>query len=146
MTRLARFGVTGAAATSLNVLILWLLVTKFGVWYLGASIVAFSLSLACNFTLQKVWAFSASCSGQPATQLVQFLSFNLVAMLLNTAILYIAVECFRLSAVVGQLVNSAILALMSYRAYRWIFSSTQHSSNPAAAPKVPNAVVRPSTL
>lgn len=128
MQRIGRFGVTGVTATLLNLLLLWLLVAKLGAWYLPASVFAFSLSLGGNFLLQKVWTFGAARRGKSAIQLAQFIIFNLLAMLLNTVILYVAVESLGVSYLVGQLGCSAVLATMSYCAYRWIFRSNEEMS------------------
>ena len=140
MRRLAQFLATGATATSLNLFILWLLVAKLDVWYVGASVLAFLLSLSVNFVLQKVWAFAARDCGRPDRHFAQFLAFNLLAMLLNTAIVYTAVEKLRLSPTVGQLAGSAILALMSYLAYSWIFRSREQVSSLGFAATVPYAM------
>ena len=122
-----RFLVAGAAATLLNLFLLWLLSAGFRLWYLTASVIAFSIALICNFAVQKLWAFQSMQFGTAGTQLLHFIGVNLFTLALNTAILYSLVERMGISYLLAQIVSSAVISGISYGAYRHIFRPAQAS-------------------
>jgi len=123
----ARFLLTGTAATLLNLLLLWLLTARLGLWYLTASVLAFSVALICNFTFQKFWAFGAADMWGAHAQLLQFIAVNLFNLALNTAFLYILVDRLTVPYLTAQIVSSLLISANSFCAYRWIFQSVQTS-------------------
>jgi putative flippase GtrA len=124
-SRVVRFVVTGAGATVLNILLLWLLCGCLGMPYLPASVLSFSTALTCNFAVQKIWTFGASGVAGVHVQWAQFVAANLFNLSLNTAILYMLVERLAVSYLVAQIMSSALISANSYCAYRRIFQDAQ---------------------
>lgn len=120
-----RFLATGACATLLNVVLLWLLCGGLGMPYLPASVLSFSTALLCNFAVQKIWTFSAAGAARVGAQGVQFIATNVFNLALNTGILYLLVERLAVSYLIAQILSSAMVAANSYCAYRWIFHDAQ---------------------
>ncbi|HEX3664215.1 MAG TPA: GtrA family protein [Rhizomicrobium sp.] len=123
LKRVARFAVIGTGATLLNLLLLWLFVAMLDMSYIEGSILAFVIALFCNFLCQKIWTFAsprprARCAH---AQLIQFAVVNLFKLSLNTALVYLMVGIGGMAYLVGQSVSSAVIAVESYYAYRWIF-------------------------
>lgn len=117
----ARFFLIGGSATILNIILLWLLAGPLRQWYLGASVVSYSVCIAYNFALQKVWAFSGT-GGSILKQLPQFIGINLLCLLLNTVMLCILVNITNLPVVLCQVTASLAICGLSFLAYRRIFS------------------------
>jgi putative flippase GtrA len=100
--------------------LLWLLARQLGIWYLGASVVSYSVCIAYNFALQRVWAFN-STGRSILKQLPQFVGVNLLGLMLNTVVLYILVESTELPLILCQAVSSLAICGLSFMAYRRIF-------------------------
>ncbi|MBV9572237.1 MAG: GtrA family protein [Alphaproteobacteria bacterium] len=122
VTAVVRFAITGATATMFNLLLLWLLTEKIGIWRVPASALSFALALVFNFALQKGWAFASPLIKDAQTQLLQFVAVNFVNLTLNTAIYAVLVENDLAPSMVAQLIGSAMTAVNSFFWYRWIFA------------------------
>ena len=102
-------------------MILWLLSSVLGVWYLAASIASYVLAMAYNFFLQRAWTFSGG-SGSVMSHAFLFAAANLLGLAINTAIVYLFVETMGLWYLAAQAVASVLVAVQSFFAYRWIFA------------------------
>jgi putative flippase GtrA len=112
--------ISGGSATFFNIVLLWLFVGPLGLRYLGASILSYSVCIACNFALQRVWAFDGA-GGSVLKQLPQFVAVNLFGLMLNTAMLYMLVETTGVPVVLCQAMSSLAICGLSFLAYRRIF-------------------------
>lgn len=117
---LGRFLLVGGSGALLNLLLLWLFASVFGLWYLASSVAGYCIAMGYNFLLQRLWAFRA-IAGSVVSQLPYFVLINLLGLLLNTAILYLLVEELGIWYLAGQAAASLVVAGQSFFAYRWIF-------------------------
>jgi putative flippase GtrA len=83
-----RFIVAGGTAAFVNLLILYIAADILGIWYLVASIFAFSTAVIVSFLLQKYFAFRDGRQEQSRKQFVYFLLVTLVNIVLNTTLVY----------------------------------------------------------
>lgn len=115
-----RFLVGGGTATLLNLCLLWILINKAGLWYLGAAVLSYSLSTCYNFALQRVWAFDGT-QGALVRQFPLFAITSAIGLSVNSAFLFTFVEISGISPVLSQAVASSIVSFFSFFAYRRIF-------------------------
>ena len=120
--RVFRFLFSGGTALCADLVLLYLLTSVLGIWYLASAIVAFVLSVGVNFGLQKFWTFGdRSRAGLPA-QIGAYLLLVVANLALNTLIVYALVERAGLRYLVAQIASSVLIAIGNFFAYqRFIF-------------------------
>ena len=119
--RLARFFIVGGSAALLNLFVIYLCTSVFGLWYLASSVISFTVALVYNFSLQKLWTFDAAGSGY-TRQFSLFASVSAMNLLFNTILMYTFVDLLGFWYLVAQLLTSFILAFESYFLYKHIFA------------------------
>lgn len=117
--RMIRYLISGGTAAASNVIFLFLLVQYGGMYYLYASILAFVMSIAVSFTLQKFWTFRDDPLHDMHRQFVRYLIVILFSLALNTALIYFFVEVTALWYVVAQVLTTAVIAVINYFFYRY---------------------------
>lgn len=121
--RLARFVISGGTATAVNLGTLFILTHFFGVWYIYSSIAAFAVSFFVSFSLQKLWTFGNTALDKVHVQATKFLAIILVALGINTLLIYIFVEYMHAHYLLGQLVSGLFIAIINYFSYKHIVFS-----------------------
>lgn len=114
----AKYIFSGGMATITNLLILYVLVEFLGVHYLIASTAAFVVSIAVSFTMQKFWTFEDSSKDNIHAQFAFYLAVVLFNLALNTFLVYASVEWLHIWYFMAQFIAGAIIALISFFAYR----------------------------
>ncbi|TSC63498.1 MAG: hypothetical protein Athens041674_65, partial [Parcubacteria group bacterium Athens0416_74] len=135
--RLARFVISGGTATAVNLGTLFVLTHFFGVWYIYSSIAAFAVSFFVSFSLQKLWTFGDTALDKVHVQATKFLAVILVALGINTMLIYAFVEYMHAHYLLGQLVSGLFIAVINYFSYKHIVFSQSHTDSiaPAATPR-----------
>ena len=119
--QIIRFLITGTLTASINLTALYLLTEYAGIWYIYSSILAFAVAFSFNFTLQKYWVFQSGEHTKIPRQLPLHLGVALVNLVINTILLYLLVEYVHVWYVLAQAIASAIIAVETFFALRWIF-------------------------
>jgi len=137
LMRLARFVISGGTATAVNLGTLFVLTHFFGVWYIYSSIAAFAVSFFVSFSLQKLWTFGDTALDKVHVQATKFLVVILVALGVNTMLIYAFVEYMHAHYLLGQLVSGLFIAVINYFSYKHIVFSQQYADTiaPAATPR-----------
>lgn len=117
--RLIRYLISGGTAAASNVIFLFLLVQYGGMYYLYASILAFMMSIAVSFTMQKFWTFRDDPLHDMHRQFARYLIVILFSLALNTALIYFFVEVTALWYVLAQIFTTAVIAVVNYFFYRY---------------------------
>lgn len=116
--RLVRYLISGGTAAASNLAFLFLLVHFFEVYYLYASVIAFILSIAVSFTMQKFWTFQDSLLHDVRMQFGRYLVVLVANLVLNTLLMYVFVEYLGWWYVYAQVVATGIVAIVGYFGYR----------------------------
>lgn len=116
--RLVRYLISGGTAAASNLAFLFLLVHFGGVYYLYASILAFIMSIAVSFTMQKFWTFRDKPLHDVHAQFTRYVAVVLSNLLINTAIIYLLVEKAGIWYLLAQLSATAVIAVTGYFGYR----------------------------
>ncbi|MBX4199197.1 bifunctional glycosyltransferase family 2/GtrA family protein [Candidatus Parcubacteria bacterium] len=117
----AFFLVAGAIGAGTNILLLYILTSVFGFWYILSATASFMIALGVSFYLQKFWAFADASRERLPGQVFTYLLVGLLNLAANDAILYILVERLRMHYVLAQACASAIIAVWSFFAYKRLF-------------------------
>jgi putative flippase GtrA len=109
---------SGGMAAVTNLSALYLLVEFLGVHYLVASILSFIVSIAVSFIMQKFWTFEDSSRDTIHAQFAIYTVVVLINLVLNTFLVYAFVEWLSIWYFAAQFLAAAIIALVSFFAYR----------------------------
>ncbi|SPT53294.1 GtrA-like protein [Actinomyces bovis] len=113
INQFARFLVVGGLSFSVDyslfVLLYWL-----GVPYLVASAVSFTISLVLNYALSRRYVFDTNEGVNLAREFTAYVSLNIVALGLNTLVLYLCTNLGGASPFVGKVVATAIVLVYNF--------------------------------
>lgn len=119
---ITRFLISGTTTAMVSLAVLYTLTEYAHVWYLASSVIAFCISYAVNFTLQKFWTFKNKGLRAIQRQLPLHLSLAIFNLALNTAILYALVEWGDMWYLLAQVLAALIIAIESFFISKKIFS------------------------
>lgn len=110
----AKFGIVGVIAFCIDYGLFLLMTYVFGVNYLVASAISFTISTVFNFVASMRYVF-AGREGQTRTQqFVIFFVLSLMGLGLNQLILWISVDMLAWLAWIGKLVATAIVMVFNF--------------------------------
>lgn len=127
--RLVRYLISGGTAAASNLIFLFILVHFFAVHYLWASVIAFIMSVAVSFTMQKFWTFQDTKMQGTSMQFGRYLVVMLVNLALNTLLMYLFVEKFGLWYLLAQFITTALVAIVGYFGYKHFVFRTRPSAH-----------------
>jgi putative flippase GtrA len=113
-----KFGLVGLSSTVIDWGI-YLILTRFlGVFYLMAKILSFSIAVINSYIWNRRWTFR---SNDPAKlrQFIKFLTISLVGLVLNSLIMYLAVEHLKLADIYGLVLATAIVTIWNFLANKF---------------------------
>ena len=113
-----KFGIVGASSTVIDWGIYLLLTRLFGVFYLMAKILSFGVAVLNSYIWNRRWTFR---SNDPAKlrQFIKFLTISIVGVVLNTLIMFIAVDKFKLHDIYGLVLATAIVMIWNFLANKF---------------------------
>ncbi len=115
-----KYAIAGGIAVAANLVVLYVFTDLLGVWYVASSGIAFCVSLAAGFSLQKFWTFRDPSMRRIKRQMAMYLGVGILNLILGPALLYVLVETFALWYLAAQLVVMVLLAGESYLINRFI--------------------------
>ena len=107
------FFLIGLVSTGIDVALLYFFTTDFGIWYLASATASYTCGMAVNFLLNKYLNFHDT-SRRYAGQFLSFALISLSSLALTLAILYLAVEVFSHSYLVGKGIAVVAAFLWNY--------------------------------
>jgi dolichol-phosphate mannosyltransferase len=119
--QLVRFGVVGASGYVVNLGVFALAVHVAAIDYRIAAVLAFLVSIANNFWLNRHWTFAAR-GGHAGFQAARFLTVSVAAFLLSYVVLLVLVEGAGLPEVPAQAVAIVTATPLSFLGQKlWSF-------------------------
>lgn len=109
-----RYIISGGSAAAVNFILLWVFTEFLGLWYLLSLIIASIISASLTFALQKFWTFENPSMERVHVQMPQYVALALINLALNSAALYVLVEYAHMWYLAGQVICSAVLAVMNF--------------------------------
>jgi putative flippase GtrA len=115
-----KFGLVGVSNTLITLAVYTLLLKVFGVWYLAASAIGFTLGAVNGFLLNRRWTFRGHV-GDALTP-VRWAVVQGSGLGLNEALLFAFVSGARLDKLLGQVCATAIVTVITFAVNRaWTF-------------------------
>ena len=109
-----KYIISGGTAAVVDLGLLYIFTDIVGLWYLLAAVIAFVFGLFTSFSMHKFWTFRESSLHRLKKQFVFFTSLALVNLILNTFLMYIAVEMLGIWYLGAQFVIMGLLAVMNF--------------------------------
>lgn len=111
--RMVRFIITGIFAFLTTLFLLYVFTEWFSLWYLYSATVAYAISIAISFALQKFWTFKNGTSTATRAQFVRFLFLNIINIGLNACGVYLLTE-LGLWYIASEFLVALLIALSSF--------------------------------
>ncbi|MGN6187464.1 MAG: GtrA family protein [Conexibacter sp.] len=112
--QLGRFAAVGASGYVVNLAVFSAAVHLLGIDYKIAAVIAFLVSVANNFWLNRHWTFEDARAGHAGFQAARFLTVSVVAFLFSYAVLLALVEGAHLPKVLAQAVAIVTATPLSF--------------------------------
>jgi putative flippase GtrA len=120
VVQFVKFGIVGVSNTLLTFAVYTLLLKVFGVWYLAASAIGFTLGATNGFLLNRRWTFREHV-GDALTP-VRWAIVQGCGLSVNEGLLYLFVHDARLDKLLAQAFATAVVTVSTFFANRaWTF-------------------------
>jgi putative flippase GtrA len=120
LVQFIKFGIVGISNTLLTLAVYTVLLKVFGVWYLAASAIGFTVGAINGFLLNRRWTFRGHV-GDAFTP-VRWGIVQCSGLALNEGLLYLFVHGGRLDKLLAQACATAIVTVLTFFANRaWTF-------------------------
>lgn len=119
-----KYIISGGAATTVNLGLLYILTNFLRIWYVFSAAIAYLCAFLVSFTLQKFWTFNNSALKQIHTQFMIYVGFVSFNMTLNSLLIYFIVETTGVYYLIAQIGIGILMALWSFAFYRILFTKT----------------------
>ena len=116
--KLIRYLISGGTAALVNFTTLFILVQFIYMHYLSASILAFVVSIAVSFAMQKFWTFRDKLVHDIHMQFSRYVVVISSSLLINTTLVYLMVEKLHTWYLLAQVIATLIIAVINFFAYR----------------------------
>jgi len=103
-----KFGIVGVSNTFINLLLLYLLTSVVGIYYLISAIIAFVVANLNSFVLNKTWTFRENLKKNFFKKYVKFFVVSLNSLIIDLAALYLFTEVFHLYYMFSQAIAIAL--------------------------------------
>lgn len=111
---IVRYIIGGGASAGVNFSFLYFFNYILGIYYLTASIMAFTIAFFVSWTFHKFLTFRDHSTENMRKQGALYLLVSLFGLSLNTLILYISVDIFHLPVLVGAVIAGGLTACCTF--------------------------------
>ena len=119
----AKYYTVGASGVLVNLGILYFLTEFVGLWYFLSYVIAISISITSNFTLNRFWTFRDAINSQKTVVMyIKFTSVSLVGMGIQLGSVYLFVEILSIYYMMAALISIGIAGGINFIINRrWTF-------------------------
>lgn len=126
--QLIRYLISGSIAATVDLSLLYIFTDLLGWWYLFSATLAFILSFFVSFFLQKFWTFRDNNREAIYQQMTLYFILALVNIALNTFLMYLLVDLFKIWYIFSQIIAAGLIACESFILYKFfIFSEKKEA-------------------
>lgn len=117
-----KFGIVGFSGLLIDFALTWLLKEKARISPYVANAVGFIVAASSNWYLNRIWSFESQNS-HLMEEYVAFLLVSLLGLLINTAVLFVGINKFKLNFYVAKAVAIAVTTFWNFFAnYYYTFA------------------------
>lgn len=121
--QLIRYGVVVAIVTPIDVGGYILLKSQFGVYYVLAAAISFSVSLLVNCLISIAWVFTGETGRQRRTDIAIFLIIGIVGLGLTSLLVYLFTDFAHINYIVSKLIALVLVFGWSFGSRRYLLRS-----------------------
>lgn len=113
-----KFGIVGVSSTVIDWGIYLLLTRIFGIYYLMAKILSFGVAVLNSYIWNRRWTFRSN-DPQKLRQFIKFLTISIVGLVLNSTIMFIAVDKLKYHDIIGLVLATGIVTIWNFLANKF---------------------------
>ncbi|MFA6492789.1 MAG: GtrA family protein [Patescibacteria group bacterium] len=113
-----KFGLVGVSSTIIDWGIFYFLNLTFGIYYLTAKVLSFSVAVINSFVWNRRWTFRSTDPNRNR-EFTKFLIIALVGLFINALIMYLAVSIFHTRKIVGLIFSTGIVTFWNFLANKF---------------------------
>ncbi|WP_314065908.1 GtrA family protein [uncultured Vagococcus sp.] len=113
--------VMGGFTTAINILVFWVFNAILGMNYSIATIIAWIVSVLFAYVSNKLYVFESKnrTLNTLIREIVSFVSFRLLSLLMDLAVMYICVSLFDMNALMAKIVANIVVLVANYAFSKW---------------------------
>lgn len=116
---LARFGVSGLLAAASLFAAIYVLTDLLGLWYVASAALAWVISMAVSFALQRGWTFRQRGREGARGQIVSFIALGLFNAGANAGLMYLLVDRAHVNYLAAQFLLAVVIAAWNFLVMRY---------------------------
>ena len=116
-----KYGISGTITTFINLYLLKVFI-DFGMYYILANIISYTISVVVNYILNQRYVFSNSARGntlEARKQFLKFLIMRLLSLIIDTVLFYVAVSVFKFPIYWSRLILTIVIILITFILNKW---------------------------
>lgn len=120
-----RYIISGGTSAAVNIALFSLIFYIFHIHYIISNIIAFCFAFFVSLSLQKFWTFRDHSKEDMHVQGLFYLLNSLLGLGINTTVLYICVDYFKIMPLLGVIIAGICTALVTFQiSSRYIFKKS----------------------
>ena len=120
-----KYILVGGICTSLDFLVLYLLVNYFALNYVLSSIFSFSFAVLLNYYLCTIWIFKIRKINNKYKEILFYILISIVGLLLNSGFIWFFTETFSLQFLLSKVVVTPIVLMWNFLGRKYLL----HTNN-----------------
>jgi putative flippase GtrA len=112
--------VVGVLTTAVNYLLFFLLIGPLGVYYLTANAASWVVAILFAYFANRTWVFRSQ-NKKILAELWLFIASRIFSLLLETGLLYVAVDVFGAGEMIAKAVIAVVVVVCNYITGRFVF-------------------------
>ncbi|MDD4271825.1 MAG: glycosyltransferase [Patescibacteria group bacterium] len=134
--QIIKYLIAGGTATLTDLCLLYFFTDILDIWYLLSAVLAFSIAFFVSFFLQKFWTFRDPDKEAMYKQMVVYFGVCLTNLVINTVLMYVFVDFFKIWYMLAQVIISGLIACESYLIYKFFIFNKNIKSEEAGKIKI----------
>ena len=113
-----KYTIVGGTVAVFDIAFVYFLVEKLNVFYLSAVVISFVFAAGINFVFQKIFTFKCG-SKKYFSQFSKFCLIAIFGVLINIAVVFVAVEYFEIWYLLGKILAAGIAFIWNFFANKF---------------------------
>lgn len=109
-----KYVIGGGITTLIELVILYLLTNKVGMWYVYSSIIVYGFGFTISFFIRKIWAYKDYDFSKTGQQFLVYILILSVTLVLNTLILTTMVRRFHFHYLLAQFLGGIVIGWLGF--------------------------------
>lgn len=117
--RFVRFCVSGGIATTVDIVLLFVLTELFDFWYLMSALPAYIFGTGVHYFISRRWVFSNTVRGS-VFQGSMFFAVQSLGMVVNLSVLFVLVEYAGLWYILAKILTTVVAVSLNFNLNKYI--------------------------